>query len=59
MNYCVRCALDVETSCPKCGASVFDKYRSQQPLVCLPLMKVPTREVEKGTKYLPEMWKPG
>lgn len=28
------------------------------PIVCLPLMTKPAREVEKGTKYLPEVWKP-
>jgi hypothetical protein len=28
------------------------------PVVFLPLMTKPTREVEKGTKYLPEMWCP-
>ncbi len=35
---------------------VWDDHRP--PIVCLPLMTKPTREVEKGTKYLPEMWKP-
>jgi hypothetical protein len=29
-----------------------------RPIVCLPLMTKPTREVEKGTKYLPEVWRP-
>lgn len=29
-----------------------------KPIVCLPLMTKPTREVEKGPKYLPEVWKP-
>lgn len=29
-----------------------------KPIVCLPLMRIPAREVEKGTKFLPEMWKP-
>lgn len=33
-------------------------YGVKQPIVFLPLMTKPTREVEKGTKYLPEVWKP-
>ena len=27
------------------------------PIVCLPLMKIPARDAEKATKFLPEMWR--
>ncbi len=27
------------------------------PIVCLPLMTRPARDVEKGIKYLPEVWR--
>ena len=29
-----------------------------KPIVCLPLMTKPTRDVDKTPKYLPEVWMP-
>lgn len=56
-----RCIAPMPCICDKCVDAPFEEWTTEPvkpPIVFLPLMTKPTREVEKGTKCLPEVWKP-
>jgi hypothetical protein len=47
----------MKTSLTKWAEKAWDEIKPK-PIVCLPLMTKPAREVEKATKYLPDVWMP-